>query len=201
MFSWSAHNRPIAGETMKHYANRLSMWTMPTLWAMFALLLAHAGGAAGARQASAPAATKAPDGDSVYVTARLYPNAEAQAAAEAAARAQGKPGAKAAREPDAAAAASASTPKPATPPRRAVRQQIATMPAAPRPQPGDTYRPAPSPPPPAVVLAPPAPVQVIGCDGGGCNGADGKRYNGTGAAVINPQGRLCNRNGSSVQCF
>jgi hypothetical protein len=206
---------------MQNCSTRISVRTMGARWTMAVLVLALAGGAAGARQASAPATAKAGGDDAVYVTARLYPNAQAQAAAEAAAKAQGKPGAKAAREPDATAAtapgaksaaaaaassssstaAGASTPKRATPPRRAVRQQIATMPDAPRPQPGDTYRPGPSPLPPAVVLAPPAPVQLIGCDGGGCNGADGKRYNGTGAAVINPQGRLCNRNGSSVQCF
>ncbi len=63
----------------------------------------------------------------------------------------------------------------------------------PRPPPLVTPSPIPSPPPPG---------HINSCDGGGCTDTNGVRYNGgVGNAVLNPDGRLCTINGSTVQCF
>lgn len=40
------------------------------------------------------------------------------------------------------------------------------------------------------------------CVGGTCSDSNGARYNGgVGTTLISPQGRLCNNNGLTVQCF
>lgn len=89
-------------------------------------------------------------------------------------------------------------PKKAPQKRRAVTQVIEGTPriAAPRPS-------APSP----ILTLPPAPpspgpAPIMRCDGGGCVDASGTRYNGgVGTTLLSPQGKLCNKNGVTVQCF
>ena len=84
--------------------------------------------------------------------------------------------------------------------RRSVPQVIETMPRA-APPPVYGYRPAAPPPNPAPV-APGAPLPVTGCDSGACRDAAGVRYNGgVGNATLDPNGRVCNRNGPWLQCF
>ena len=94
--------------------------------------------------------------------------------------------------------------------RRAVQQRIERMPE-PAPIVTDGYRPtltvrspsvygqpAPALPPPA----PPNPVQVNSCDGGGCTDTSGARYTGgVGNTVLDQNGRNCVRTGTTVQCF
>ncbi|MES2320971.1 MAG: hypothetical protein V4633_01780 [Pseudomonadota bacterium] len=90
-------------------------------------------------------------------------------------------------------------PKKAPSKRRAVSQVIDSTPriAAPRPPPLS------QPPlflPPASV--PPSPVPIMRCDAGGCVDTSGTRYNGgVGTTLLSPQGKLCNNNGVTVQCF
>jgi hypothetical protein len=93
--------------------------------------------------------------------------------------------------------------------RRSVQQVIGSMPASP-PIVTDGYRPTltlPSPATPSLtvgtpVIAPPPPVQLNGCNAGGCNDVSGNHYSpGVGNATVSPQGRLCNRVGNSMQCF
>ncbi len=49
--------------------------------------------------------------------------------------------------------------------------------------------------------AAPGPVH-LNCVGGTCADANGGRFNGgVGTTLISPQGRLCNNNGLTVQCF
>lgn len=45
-----------------------------------------------------------------------------------------------------------------------------------------------------------APVPVTSCDAGGCYGANGVRYNNAGSGVVGPAGKVCNRNGATIQC-
>ncbi len=118
------------------------------------------------------------------------------------------------RDPRAATAGQVQDPKqkpakaPSKPPtrRRSVQMTVDGMPASAPPAvyaPTLTPRPAPSPivTSPSVGLAPPAPVIMNSCDGGGCFGTDGKRYNGAvGNVLIGPQGRMCTNNGITVQC-
>lgn len=83
-------------------------------------------------------------------------------------------------------------------------KQVAPLRAMPR-----SAGPASAPPskPPAPVAAPrdltPAPPSVIGvCDPGGCWDTGGNRYNGGASGTfLNGSGRLCQRNGVSMQCF
>lgn len=96
--------------------------------------------------------------------------------------------------------------KPAPPPRKPVRRRsveqiIGTMPPSP-----PLYRPPPpNPPLPSAGMAapnPPSPVQINSCDAGGCTDVNGTRYNsGAGNATVSPQGRLCTRSGTTMQCF
>ncbi|PWF54538.1 hypothetical protein [Massilia glaciei] len=116
-----------------------------------------------------------------------------------------KPAPKAAPEPAPPAAGPArraQPPKKAPPQRRAVRQDIITMPpAAPIARAPSLSPAAPSAVPP-VSAAPSGPVQINSCDMGGCTDTNGKRYNGGGGnAVLDPQGRLCTTTGNTVQCF
>ncbi len=88
-------------------------------------------------------------------------------------------------------------PAPPVQPRRSVAQVIGRMPAPPAP----TVVPmAPLPPSPAVPM-PRAPQPIGACDTGGCRDAAGARYNGTGNATLDANGRICHRNGAFVQCF
>jgi hypothetical protein len=94
--------------------------------------------------------------------------------------------------------------KKAPPKRRAVRQVLdddvrpsAAPPAVYAPQ---LTRPGMQPAPPLHGVPPP-PANV-NCVGAACNDASGGRYNGgVGTTLISPQGRLCNNNGMTVQCF
>lgn len=91
-------------------------------------------------------------------------------------------------------------PKKAPAKRRAVRQIDGDTPAAPAPAPTparDMAIPRPMPSPVA-----PGPAVLNGCDGPACLDAGGGRFNGgVGTTLISPQGRLCNNNGMTVQCF
>ncbi|HJV87494.1 MAG TPA: hypothetical protein VJ698_18640 [Noviherbaspirillum sp.] len=65
--------------------------------------------------------------------------------------------------------------------------------------------PAPRIPPPAVTektpVGPQAPVPVVTCDPAGC-WVDGKRYEGgAGGTFLDRNGRMCQGNGSWIQCF
>jgi hypothetical protein len=82
-------------------------------------------------------------------------------------------------------------------PRRPVPQIIERQPQTRvSPQPA---MPAPPTPPATPSLARP-PVPVTSCDAGGCNGANGVRYNNTGNGVAGPNGKVCTRAGATVQC-
>lgn len=60
---------------------------------------------------------------------------------------------------------------------------------------------APLPPPQPVALNP-GPAQINACNGGTCTDTGGATYNtGVGNAAVNGQGRLCTRNGNTMQCF
>jgi hypothetical protein len=87
--------------------------------------------------------------------------------------------------------------KPAMP-RRAVPALPERMPAPPRPPPSSV------PPvaiPPAAAPAPPGPVPLTTCDAGGC-WSGGARYNGgTGDTYLDRNGRMCQRNGTWMQCY
>ena len=88
-------------------------------------------------------------------------------------------------------------------PRRRVPQVIEAMPRQSAP-PVFGYRPAAPPASPAApgASAAPAPLPVMGCDSGGCRDAAGGRHNGgVGNATLDPNGRVCNRNGPWLQCF
>jgi hypothetical protein len=119
------------------------------------------------------------------------------------------------------AGAAKSTKKTVKPPlrRRSVQMTVDGMrPSAPpavyaptlTPSPAPSYTPSlsnsaalPSPglPAPSTIRTPDRPVFINSCDAGGCISTDGARYNGgVGATLIGPQGRLCNRNGATVQC-
>jgi hypothetical protein len=88
--------------------------------------------------------------------------------------------------------------KPAAPRRRAVPLTIERMPpSSPPPAPG--YRPAL---PPAPAPANTAPQPLVGCDAGACRDAAGTQYHGgVGNATLDPNGRLCHRDGAWLQCF
>jgi hypothetical protein len=91
------------------------------------------------------------------------------------------------------------------PPRRAVPAIIGSMPAPSAPQAygpvlhelaPQTTMPAPAP------AGLPPPATITGCIGNQCNDTSGKSYQtGVGNTAIDPNGRLCNRNGQTVQCF
>ena len=85
--------------------------------------------------------------------------------------------------------------------RRAVQATIATMPRT-TPLGSETYRPVLTPPPTGPALPGPQAPQTLNCGPGGCLDAGGVRVNnGVGNATVGPQGQLCNRAGSTVQCF
>lgn len=85
--------------------------------------------------------------------------------------------------------------------RRSVRQMVEPTPrivAAP-----PAYGPSLNPRPPAALPEPlPVPGRVNGCDAGGCNDANGQRYNGgVGNTLLGPQGQLCTKGVVGAQCF
>ena len=90
----------------------------------------------------------------------------------------------------------------ARPPRRSTPQTIGTMPrqAPPSNQP---YAAVPTPAPTAApVPVAPAPAPINTCSGALCTDAAGATYDtGVGNAAISSDGRLCNRVGTTVQCF
>jgi hypothetical protein len=141
-------------------------------------------------------------------TAREPPGPPVASVASAQAVPQGQeeraaPAAKSSQPASAAAAAGRGAPNPKAPRRRSVQQVITTVP--PPPIAGEPYRPSLSPrasaaPVPAPVSPPPA--QINSCQGGQCTDAAGSSYNtGVGNSAINSQGRLCNRVGTTMQCF
>jgi hypothetical protein len=70
-------------------------------------------------------------------------------------------------------------------------------PAAPGP-----FQPLAAPPPVRPVAIVPNPAQINSCPGGTCIDTGGATYNtGVGNAAVNGQGRLCTRNGNTMQCF
>jgi hypothetical protein len=91
------------------------------------------------------------------------------------------------------------------PRRRAVPAIIGSMPAPSAPQAygpvlhelaPQTTMPAPAP------AGLPPPATITGCIGNQCNDTSGKSYQtGVGNTALDPNGRLCNRNGQTVQCF
>ena len=86
-------------------------------------------------------------------------------------------------------------------PRRPVTQIIQRMPAVPPPR--VIAAPSlPSTPTLQELMQPPRnPIPVTGCDAGGCYDASGTRHNNAGSGVtISPSGKLCNRNGTWLQC-
>ena len=100
------------------------------------------------------------------------------------------------------------TPAPAAPAkkpikRRAVRQILDddNRPAAPPAVYAPTLTPPTVQPQPQVHGVPPAPA-TLNCIGGACTDSNGARFNGgVGTTLISPQGKLCNNNGMTVQCF
>ncbi|HYD93796.1 MAG TPA: hypothetical protein VEC01_00625 [Noviherbaspirillum sp.] len=98
------------------------------------------------------------------------------------------------REVSGSAAQQAAPPAPSAPP---ARRTITPAPA----------RTVPTPPPaPAIVLppqssVPPGPVPVTGCDPGGCWGAGTRYQGGEGGAYLDKSGRLCQGNGTWMQCY
>jgi hypothetical protein len=88
--------------------------------------------------------------------------------------------------------------------RRSVQQIIATVPTA-APSYGPTLYPRPPAPSGATGLPPvypPPPAQINNCSGAVCTDAAGNTYGaGIGNAAVNGQGRLCNRVGTTIQCF
>lgn len=80
-------------------------------------------------------------------------------------------------------------------PRRAVPM------TAERPSPPATPASAPRIVPPTVVApVPQRPVPITSCDPGGCWG-NGNRYNGAGGTYLDRSGRVCQGNGTWMQCF
>ncbi len=47
---------------------------------------------------------------------------------------------------------------------------------------------------------PPPPSFTSSCDGGGCWGADGTRYNAVGGSLLSPGGKVCQTVAGAVQC-
>lgn len=92
--------------------------------------------------------------------------------------------------------------------RRAVRQQldddIRPLPTVPSAAPSVHYGPRLTPPgtaTPATPGVPPAPI-LPNCIGDSCRDPNGGRFNGgVGTTLISPEGKLCNNNGMTVQCF
>ena len=87
--------------------------------------------------------------------------------------------------------------------RRAVRQVLDDdiRPAPPAPPP--VYAPTLTPPPAERPIhgVPPGPVK-LNCVGATCTDNKGGRFNGgIGSSLIGPEGKLCNDNGLTVQCF
>ena len=90
--------------------------------------------------------------------------------------------------------------------RRAVAQQLLTMPEAP-PLVLGSAAPAAAPAPAPLLGAgtsstrPASPLPIGTCGPGGCWDANGGRHNGAGTVTIDQNGKTCTRNGAWLQCF
>ncbi|MFL6658705.1 MAG: hypothetical protein ACJ8GW_11570 [Massilia sp.] len=81
--------------------------------------------------------------------------------------------------------------------RRAVRQILND-----EVRPATSYLPRPMPPLQAPMPSTVPPSPIMNCVGGNCTDSNGGHYQGgVGTSLISPQGRLCNNNGMTVQCF
>ena len=86
-----------------------------------------------------------------------------------------------------------------TPPRRAVWQDIATMPPAAAPASAYQSLPVPQ---PAPMPAPPQPASFPAqCGPLGCARPDGTRLHGSGGTLSDPGGRPCVQGPVTIQCF
>ena len=86
-----------------------------------------------------------------------------------------------------------------TPPRRAVWQDIATIPPAAAPASGYQSLPVPQ---PAPMPAPPQPTSFPAqCGPLGCARPDGTRLHGSGGTLSDPTGRQCVQGPVTIQCF
>jgi hypothetical protein len=133
------------------------------------------------------------------------PQAQEEQAGNAARQPQRKPGEQPVKGQPQDTPDRSKQPKKPPPRRRAVPAIIGSMPAPSSPQAygpvlhelaPQTTMPAPAPP------GLPPPATITGCIGNQCNDTSGKSYQtGVGNTAIDPNGRLCNRNGQTVQCF
>lgn len=83
------------------------------------------------------------------------------------------------------------------PKRRAVYQQFDDIPT--RLEPSAVYAPKLS---PRIDPTPVPPPTTLNCVGAACTDASGGSYRGgVGTSLISPQGRICNNNGITVQCY
>jgi hypothetical protein len=85
--------------------------------------------------------------------------------------------------------------KPAAP-----RRAVPTFTERPMPQ----AAPAPTPriiPPTIVAPVPPAPAPVTGCDAGGCWSGGNRYHGGAGGTYLDRSGRMCQGNGTWMQCY
>lgn len=83
------------------------------------------------------------------------------------------------------------------PKRRAVHQQLDDIPT--RLEPSAVYAPKLS---PRIDPTPVPPPTTLNCIGAACTDASGGSYRGgVGTSLISPQGRICNNNGITVQCY
>jgi hypothetical protein len=95
--------------------------------------------------------------------------------------------------------AAAPAPNAKKPPKRRAVRQILNDDV----RPATSYQPRPMPPlqGPMPSAVPPSST-IINCAGGNCSDPNGGHYQGgVGTSLISPQGRLCNNNGITVQCF
>jgi hypothetical protein len=148
-------------------------------------------------QASAQAAQEQHEGN---------PQAQEEQAGNAARQPQRKPGEQPVKgQPQDTPPDRSKQPKKPPPRRRAVPAIIGSMPAPSAPQAygpvlhelaPQTTMPAPAP------AGLPPPATITGCIGNQCNDTSGKSYQtGVGNTALDPNGRLCNRNGQTMQCF
>jgi len=166
---------------------------------LLALLAGLAVGDAAAQQAqeSAQAAQEQHEGD---------PQAQEEQAGKAALQPPRKRGEQPVTgKPQGKPAVKGTQPKKPLPRRRAVPAIIGSMPAPSAPQAygpvlhelaPQTTMPAPAP------AGLPPPATITGCIGNQCNDTSGKSYQtGVGNTALDPNGRLCTRNGQTMQCF
>jgi hypothetical protein len=173
--------------------------------AVLALLAALAAGSASAQQKQQAQPAQAAQGK-----AERTPQAQEEKAGSAAQQAQRKPGEQPVPgQPQGLPEDPAQSQKTRSgnppPPRRNVPANVSRLPEPAAPQ---AYGPVlhdmgpqttmPTPAPPGL----PEPAPLNSCTGGQCKDTSGNTYNtGVGNAAISSDGRLCNRSGTTVQCF